>query len=512
MSVPAAQFPAGQRSAYQFPVYRWLGWLAVAGFAIGLVAMFFVSGMFGIPAHLGWAAIVILFTFGALLLDKPKLLLNVMLFYFLLVPSNRLFGLLPLPIPGGLNKFFFIPFIALIVMNWIQHRHLKEATLFPLFFCILTGLSWYVNGKHALVGTIQLTIVMLRCYILWYYCRLTCTFESERQMAKWMWGYVAYVAVQFPYNVLWQQGPWPRFHPDRSGGVFGPMSGGEAHMIGYMCVFGLLLVAGWWISVGARARPRRRWLVAAVAAVMAYNLIVMTDTKHILYMLPLIALPFFVHPRIPMRRRISLLLAGAAICVCALAFIRYYVGDVQMRRYADAALDSPRAKMFYAVTVDLPYLVPYPLLGAGPCSFASPQAVEAGTPLARRYIIPYLDENRRRSYYGMQGTVVSASVIGATQSDFFTLMGEYGWAATAVYFGFWFWVIAKLLQKARQAPEGSLPSGLFIGLACCILTQTILLAITAILITPAFTYPLWIFLGRAWDMRIAAASATAEPA
>ena len=40
---------------YQFPVYRWLSWLVVAGFAAGLGLMYLLAGMFGIPAPLGWA-------------------------------------------------------------------------------------------------------------------------------------------------------------------------------------------------------------------------------------------------------------------------------------------------------------------------------------------------------------------------------------------------------------------------------------------------------------------------
>ena len=41
--------------------------------------------------------------------------------------------------------------------------------------------SWYVNSKPSIFGTLQLTLVMLRGYILWYFCRVTCTFESEQQ-------------------------------------------------------------------------------------------------------------------------------------------------------------------------------------------------------------------------------------------------------------------------------------------------------------------------------------------
>ena len=199
-----AKLPASKRSSYQFPVYRWIGWLTVAGYAVGLTAMFFVAGLFGIPAPLGWAFLVILFVLGALLLDHPKLLLAVMMFYFMLMPSNRLFGLIGLPLPTFLDELFFLPFIAVIVMNWIQRRQLKEATVFPIAFCLLAALSWYVNGKGYPFTAVQVTLVMLKPYILWYYCRLTCTFENEQHALRWMWLIILYAASQYLYNIIWQ--------------------------------------------------------------------------------------------------------------------------------------------------------------------------------------------------------------------------------------------------------------------------------------------------------------------
>lgn len=502
MTTQAPNFPASRRTAYQFPIYRWMGWLAVGGFAIGLTAMFFISGMFGIPAPIGWAALVILLSAGALLLDRPRLLLNTMLFYFLLVPNNRLFGLLWLPIPGSVNKLFFIPFIAVIVMNWIQRRQLKEATLFPLVFIILTGLSWYVNGRPSIFNTIQLTLVMMRTYILWYFCRLTCTFENERQLSRWVWGYVAYIAIQFFYNVLWQRAPWARFHPDHSGGVFGPEGAGAAHMVGYMSVFGLLLIAGWWVSAGHHARPRKRFLAALTALVIAYNLIFMTDTKHILVLFPLIAFPFFIHPSVSFRLKMSLLAAGSIFLIGVAVYFSTAVNMSRVLQYVDTIQTSPKGEMLYGVTVDLPYLARYPWLGTGPGTFCSPQAVEARTRLARQYIIPYRDEERRRTLFGVRGTTLTSSVIGGTQTDFFILMGEYGWLATAAYLGFWIWLIVRLLQKSKRLPSHRLLSGVYIALACCLLAQLFILGLVGMLLVPPLTYPIWILVGRAWDMRI----------
>ncbi len=498
---PVAKLPASKRSSYQFPVYRWIGWLTVAGYAAGLTAMFFISGMFGIPAPLGWAFLVITFVVGAMLLDRPKLLLGAMMFYFLLMPSNRLMGLLLLPLPTFLDELFFLPFIAVIVMNWIQRRQLKEATLFPVAFCVLAGLSWYVNGKPAIFTAIQVTLVMLKFYIIWYYCRLTCTFENARQLSLWLWGYVVYIAIQFLYNCLWQQGPWLRFHPDASGGVFGPM-GGNAHLVGYLSVFGLICIAGWWVSLGASASRRRRWAVGLLALVIAYNLIFMTDTKHALVLFPFAFAPFLFHPHFPVRLRIWLLGAGAGFVLMSIVYFNTMIGGMRVASTWEAIKESPKADMFYAVTGDFSHLVRYPMLGAGPGRFASNQAREARVPLARRYILPYYDEERRRGYFGVQGTTVAASVVGLVNTDFFVLMSEFGWLGAATYYLFMGWVTVRLFRKSVALPRGHLVSGVYLALCCCNIFMVMVTMLTSVATIPVMVFPLWLLIGRTWDMRV----------
>ncbi len=503
-----AKMPASKRSGYQFPVYRWIGWLTVASYAVGLTVMFFVSGIFGIPAPLGWAFLVITFVIGALLLDRPKLLLGAMMFYFLLMPSNRLLGLLSLPLPTFLDELFFLPFIAVIVMNWIQRRQLKEATLFPVAFCLIAGLSWYVNGKPALFTSIQVTLVMLKFYIIWYYCRLTCTFENEQQLSKWLWGYVAYAAIQFLYNCLWQRGPFLNFHPDRSGGVFGP-EGGNAHMVGYLCVFGLICIAGWWVSAGQRASRRQRWIVGAVAMVIAYNFIFLTDTKHALFLFPIAFMPFLFHPHFPVRLRIWLLTAGVGFIVMSAIYIGTNFGSIQAGRVWEEVKDSPKGDLFYAVTADFSHLVRYPMLGAGPGRFASNQARESRVPLARRYILPYYDEARRLGYFGRRGTTVVSSVAGAVNADFFVLMGEFGWVGTLTYYLFMGWVVVRLFWKSIELPQSQLVSGVYMALSCCIIFLVMITLLTAISTIPVLVFPLWLLIGRTWDMRVNGPEATA---
>lgn len=500
----APQLPPSRRTTYQFPVYRWIGWLAVAGFAVGLTVMFFISGMFGVPAPLGWASLVILFTLGTLLLDRPRLLLLVMMFYFALMPGNRFLGLLGLPLPGFLDELFFLPLIAVIVMNWIQRRQLREATAFPLVFGLISALSWYVNGHAMIFTAIQVTLIMLKSYIVWYFCRLTCTFDDERQLLRWVWGYVIYVAAQFLYNMLWQQGPWPKFHPDHSGGVFGPDATGGAHIVGYLSVFALFLLTSWWVSLGRTASRRQRFWAMVAALVITYDFVFMTDTKHALILFPLAFWPFLFHPALPIRTRTHLALGGLLFILTSSVY--FHIAAVQggVLQQIENIKNSPKGEMFYAVTVDFPHLVPYPLLGAGPGRFTSNQAVDARMPLARRYIIPYDDQQRRMSYWGRQGDLAQASILGIVRTDLFKLMGEFGWLGTVVFYSFYVWVIFRLFRKSLEWPMDHLASGLFLGLACSIIFLIFITFLIGVVTVPVLVFPLWIMIGRMWDMKVAA--------
>ncbi len=492
--------PSRQLSNYQFPVYRWIGWLAVAGFAIGLTVMFFISGMFGIPAPLGWAFLVIVVVFGAMLLDRPRLLLVCMLFYFLLMPRNRLLGLVWVPLPGFIDELFFLPFIAVIVMNWIQRRQLKEATFFPVVFCLVAALSWYVNGKPSVFTSVQVTLVSLKFYILWYFCRLATPFQDLHRLERWTWAYIGYVALQFVYNMLWQQGPWPKFHPDRSGGVMGPQGSGPAHLIGYMCVFALFLLAGWWVSAGRTATRRQRWAWWICTVVIAYNLIFMTDTKHALVLCPLAFVPFLIHPRLPARLRAGLAAGGLMFILAAVLYFQIAVGNFRIQAYARSFWSSPKGQMLYAVTKDFPYLVRYPLLGAGPGLFTSNQAIAGRTPLARRYIIPFDDEQRRLSYWGQSGNVTQASVLGAVRTDWFRVVGEFGWIGVVVFHGFLFWLAYRLYRKSWEWPLDNLVSGLYLGLSSCVIFLIIISFLCDAFTIPVMTFPLWVLIGCIWDM------------
>lgn len=514
MNTPPTHFPASQRTNYQFPVYRWIGWLAVAGFAIGLTLMFFISGLFGVPAPLAWAFLVILFTFGALLLDRPKLLLNGMLFYYLLMPENRIFGLMWVPLPGFIDELFFIPVIAVIVMNWIQRRQLKEATLFPLIFILIAMVSWYVNGRPSPITTVRVIQTVLRPYILWYYCRLTCTFKDEKELNRWFWIFIGYATVQFFYNVLWQGRPWVWMTPDWSGGVFGPV-GNKAHFVGYFSIIALYVGWGWWITFGQAQRRKVRHLALICLLIIAYNLIYMTDTKHALLMMPLAFIPFLLHPSYSVKAR---LLSAGFIVLLGLASALLFAsgrfgGSEGLYFYRQMAINSPKGDMYKAVTTEFHYLVPYPLLGAGAGRFGSFQSIENRTPLARRYYIPYDDEFRRiKLVKGDVNQTVQGSTLRSPFSWITMIVSEFGWLGGAAYFYFLFWVAYKLWRKSTLFPRHSLVGGVALGLSASLLMVFLISSLSISLGVPLIYVFIWMFIGRLWDMEKPAEQASGQMA
>lgn len=343
--------------------------------------------------------------------------------------------------------------------------------------------------------------MMLKFYILWYFCRLTSTFENSKQLARWIWAYIVYVAIQFLYNMLWQRGPWPRYHPDVSGGVIGPEGQGAAHLIGYMCAFALFLLAGWWVSAGRNATHRQRGWWWVLTVVIAYNLIFMTDTKHALVLMPLAFLPFLFRPSLSIRLRIGLLAGGGLFILVSLFYFQIAAVNFRWKAYVESFKTSPKGVMFHAVTTDFPYLVPYPILGAGPGCFTSNQAIAARTPLARRYIIPYDDEQRRLSHWGQSGSVMQASILGVVRTDFFRVVGEFGWLGAAIFYSFLGWLSYRLFQKSTEWPLNHLASGVFLGLSCSTIFVILITFLCDAFTLPVVTFPLWILIGCVWDMK-----------
>ena len=490
---------SAQRTQYQFPVYRFINWIAIGSYLLGLVAMYFLLGMFGIPAPLGWAAIVIMFSFGILLLDRPKLLLNSLMFFWWFLPSNRLFGLLPLPLPGFLDELFFIPLVAVIVMHWIQSGPRKDELWYPFVFALIAGLSWYLNGKGYPFPSFRATIVTLKPFILFYYCMITCPFESDRELRRWLVLIVIFSAIQFPYNCLWQGAPWPRIHPDVSGGMFGPH---HAHRCGYINIIALLLSAGWWLADSKHMTKSRKFFFLLVTLITLYNLVFMTDTKHGLLMAMVAFFPFLLHRRLPFKLKRNMFIAGLAFCILSIFYLVYSSHiSTNIRRYWNTFVDSPKGDYYRAVTKDFNYLVRFPFFGAGPGRFGSDVSIDLRTPLARRFIISFLDERRRYLLSGGQTAFGGGTQLRYPEADFLTSMGEYGWLGAFVQYLFYASILIALWNKAKEQDRSPLAAFTMLGLLSTLFFLVELTFVVKPSTLPQVTYPVWILIGRLWDMK-----------
>lgn len=497
------RLPESQRSTYQFPVYKWLNWLVVAGYGVGMAAMFFLSTLVGWPAAIIWPFFVIVFCSGVALLGRPRILLNCMLFYFLLMPGNRLCGLIPIPLPGFLDELFFLPIVAVIVMNLVQPAraaHVKGGLWFAPLFMLVAAISWYVNGKPSPFMTLRVTLIMLKPFLLWYYCRLVAPFRNEREIRFWLLFLVVYAAVQFFYNCVWQRAPWPRIHPDYSGGMLGMQS---AHLIGYLSIYAIFAYIAWRFTIGqTESRWARGWY-GLLLAITAYDLIFMTDTKHGLVMIPIAALPFLIHPKLPLRVRQAMWIFLGILVVVSTFYIQMFfhggINRIVSSVRKQMLVNSPKAEVYKAVTVDFHNLVPFPLFGAGPGRFGSQVSLDAQTPLARRYILPIMNERRRYFMTGGKADYGGGTQLRWPQSDLLTLMGEFGWLGAGLYYTFLGWVIVNLYRKSFAAKTQDLHFGATLAACSSIIFLSMLMTIITPLTWPMVSFVLWAFAGRLWE-------------
>lgn len=503
--------PQTARMGMQLPLYRWLGWLAVLGFAIGLGVMYFLEGFIGIPAPLAWAGIVILLTVGTLLLNRPKWLLWTTIGYFMLLPGNRLLGIIQLPLPGFLDELLFVPMIAVIVMYGIEGKWVHGGMWFPLVFGGVMVLSWYVNGKSYTFSAIRVGLVLFKPFIVWYYCRLIRPFRTLRQIQNFIWFYIIFAFIQFPFNVLWSRSVFPRWgaDSDRCTGLFGPGTKG-AHVIGYISLCALFLAAGWVMGGGFKRQSfRKKLLVAGCFLVVMYDMVFMTGTKHALLMAPVAFLPFLLHPRIPMRMRGSIW--GMVVLLAVMSGIYLSGKTAMIERSWETFVDSPKGELYRAVTKDFRFLVHYPMLGAGPSKFASDQAMSRRAPLARRYILPYYDEERRRGYYGLHGTTVASSMLGSTISDFLAVTSETGWLGAGCYYLFYGLMVWGYWRRSLHTDSSEF-AGQLTALTSCLLFCVMLTFIYHSFNIPMLSYPLWILAGSIWDAKEEELTGKALPA
>lgn len=100
--------------------------------------------------------------------------------------------------------------------------------------------------------------------------------------------------------------------------------------------------------------------------------------------------------------------------------------------------------------------------------------------------------------------------MGIPQTDFFVLMGEFGWLGAITYYLFLGWVIKRLWQKSVCLPLTHPMAGIYMSLACCMIFLVFTTALISSATIGVLVFPLWILIGRMWDMELRGLGAPGE--
>jgi len=114
-------------------------------------------------------------------------------------------------------------------------------------------------------------------------------------------------------------------------------------------------------------------------------------------------------------------------------------------------------------------------------------------------------------YFRASGTLLASSVLGAPQADLLVLMGEFGWLGTAAFYLFLGWVIVKLWKKSAALPLERVASGYFMALSCCVIFLVFTTLIMNTFTVGVLSFPLWMLIGRMWDMKLESPQPDSDP-
>mgnify|MGYP003588117279 CR=1 FL=1 len=466
--------------------------LGVAGFVIGLVVSYWVAGLFGFSPAIMWSVLVILFVVGVFFLDHPKLFLYLIFVYHATSFNGTFFGRWHFNIPfiGILDEALLAVPIAILIMKAIHRQLPRGATWFPVIYLFLAVLSWRINHVPTM-NFVRVTLSYSKFYIFWFFARAIGPW-SIREKRAWLIILVVLAFVQFPMNCLWQGGLTVSIHADNSVGTIG-----GAHLIGYISTFALFMIAGWMLSLKAPLPGRRVALAAALSVMIAYDLIFLTDTKHVLLMVPLAALPFFFFPRFPTRSRALMIAAMGLFVLFSGIYLsqatRNWGGRVSM--VYQSMKYSGKGAVFRAITGTLREEVPaFGLLGAGPGNFCSTVGTYSMRPLANKYVLPYLIRSFRSG-----GTATESSIVGGPMSSLYTLWGEFGPFTTLAYFWFWFFALRHLWRESLRTPGFPFETGQRLAVTGCVIVVFLVGMLSETFNIGILMLPLWSLVGIYWD-------------
>ena len=466
--------------------------LAIAGFLVGLVVMFWVSGLFGFPAPLFWAAIVTAFVLGVFLLQRPRVFLVVALIYYGTFLNGMLFGSIYVPIPFArlLDEFLLAVPLAYLVMRSINRSLPRQATLFPLFYIVLSVISFKANEVPKLPW-FRTVLSFAKFYIYWYFARSLGPW-SYKEKQRWFWGIFLFAIVQFIMNVIWQRGLTLRLHPDYSIGTLG-----SAHLVGYVSAGAIFYTLGWFLTEGKRGSSGKRLLVLLGLGLIVYNFIFLTDTKHGLVTFPLVILPFLFHRSTPPRYRLAVVLGLIVFLVFSGWYIVYgpYTMRASVADYFMILRWSGKGYLYRVILTEIPRSNPLALLiGVGPGNFCSTAGVYGFRPLAVQHVVPFIIQGVRSG-----GASAEASVLGSPTASFLVLLGEFGWLGTILYYTFWIWVAWRFWKLSGRSSYLDWDTGQRLALVSNLGFVIIQSFLSDLMVYGQIVLPIWTLVAVYWD-------------
>ncbi|MBU1694364.1 MAG: hypothetical protein KKC51_10430, partial [Verrucomicrobia bacterium] len=450
-----------------------------------------------------WASVVLLILAGIYFLEHPKQFLMVMFLYYGFMANGLLLGFYSLPIPmvGILDEAILAVPMAIIVMKAVHRQLPRHATIFPVVYVALAVLSAWVNHAPN-VGALRVILTYGKFYIFWYFARAIGPW-SAREKRMWFVVLMLFVLLQFGFNVFWQKGLTPRMSVDSSIGTVG-----SAHYVGYLATVALFLLAGWLASMPSPRPKRLVALALGIALLNGYNLIFMTDTKHVLFFMPFAALPFLFYPRYPAPVRMALGVGGAVFLIASWIYFALFTSLLEFRPSAiwRSIKYSGKGEVFRTLVYRLPEDIPVYLLGAGPGNFCSSVGLFSFRPLSNKYVLPYVI-----TAFRSRGLRAEASIAGRAQSSLYTLWGEFGPINAIAYLLFWLYAMRHLWRVSVRAPPRDFDAGQRLAIIASLITFLIVGLLTEVSYIGLLMLPLWSLAGMYWD-EAGVAAVPAEPA
>jgi len=475
-----------QDSSFKIPI----AFLVFVGFAVGLLVSFWFAGMFGMTPPLFWPAVVIFFLVGVLFLAKPKAYVIFLFIYYGFFVGGMIFGhyYVRIPFVSILDELLLAVPLAIIVMKAVNRSLPRGATVFPILYFGLCFLSYKVNHVSS-IAALRGSLSYFKFYIYWYFARCVGPW-SEKQKKIAVGSFIGFALLQFVFNIIWQRGLTRRLADLGMGTI------GGAHHVAYLSVFALLLLITWFLF---RRRPLTLFqygFMGLAILVLAYDSVVFTGAKHVIFLLPFIALPILFSPRFSGRLRITFILIMMLVGSTGFIYVKREVSGLGgLSRYWYAYLASGRHMLWRSIFTQIPEEVPmFYLFGAGPNNCCSSAAVYGMCPLGNKYVLPYVIRRIRG-----RGNTSESSVVGSVFSSAAVLWAEYGPPITFLYYGFWIWVALKMWRWSIRPQAPPFDAGVCLALSSSLLMIVMLSGLIESFTSPVLVVPVWFLIGIFWD-------------